>query len=92
MEGYYESRGESLGDAHDQANGLFAGFDLPSGSSPGARTATDLLSIHMIVPIHGSKVSEDVELRFDTPIPIQSINNGTAKKGPGTPVDVEKKP
>ena len=92
MEGYYESKGESLGDAHDHSNEFFAGFDKATGSSAGARTATDLLSIHMTLPVHGTNVSEDVEFRFDTPIPIQSVNNGTAKKGPGTPVAVEKKP
>jgi hypothetical protein len=91
MEGYYESQGKSLGDAHDNANGLFPGFDNPTGSSAGARTATDLLSIHMTYPIHGAGVSEDIEFRFDTPIPIQSINSGTAKGSQGVPVDVEKK-
>jgi hypothetical protein len=83
---------ESLQDAHNFANGFFPGFDLPSGGSPGARTATDLLSVHMLLPIHGTGVTENVEFKFNTPIPIQSINNGTAQRTPGVPVDVQKQP
>jgi len=81
-----------LKDSHNAANGFFPGFDLPTSSSPAAKTATNLLSISIELPIHGTKVTEIVEFRFDTPIPIQSINSGTAQKTPGVPVDVKKKP
>ena len=90
LEGYAESKGGNLGDAHDYANGFFPGFDRPSGGSPGERTATDLLSVHVLLPIHGTGVTENVEFKFDTPIPIESINNGTAQRTPGYPVDVSK--
>lgn len=89
LEGYAESKGETLQDAHDFANGFFPGFDLPTGGSTGIRTATDLLSIHMLLPIHGTGVTENVEFKFNTPIPIQSINNRTAQRTPGVPVDVQ---
>jgi RHS repeat-associated protein len=91
LEGYAESQGESLQDAHNFANGFFPGFDLSIGGSAGARTATDLLSVHMLLPVHGTGVTENVEFKFNTPIPIQSINNGTAQKTPGFPVDVQVK-
>jgi RHS repeat-associated protein len=94
MEAYAESKGKDYDSAHDYANRFFPGFDpLRRGDvSPGARTATDLLSVYMVLTIHGRGIREKVEFKFDTPIPIDSINQGTARPTPGVPVDVEKLP
>jgi RHS repeat-associated protein len=90
VEGYAESKGTSLKNAHNFADRFFPGFDDPIGASPGARTATDLLSIYLLYPIHGTGVTENIEVKFNTPIPIQAINDKTAQRTPGFPVDVEK--
>jgi RHS repeat-associated protein len=92
LEGYAEAQGANLPDAHDFANNFFPGFDQPYGATPGARTETDLLSIHQLFPIHGTGVTESIEFKFDTPIPIKSINNGTARPTAGVPVDIQKQP
>lgn len=89
LEGYAESKGESLGDAHNYANGFFPGFDRPFYVFPGESNATSLLSVHMFQAVHGG-VTENIEFKFDTPIPIESVS--TATKQPGYPVDVSRVP
>jgi RHS repeat-associated protein len=91
LEGYYESKGKSYKKAHKAANLFFPGLDPNGNGSPGAMTATDLLSIDLEFTVHGTNVTEVIEFKFDTPIPIQSIKNGTAKKTPAVPVNVRKK-
>jgi RHS repeat-associated protein len=73
LEAYAESKGSSLGDAHNYANGYFGGLD------PQPKSATYGLQGGMVVQltgnfsVHGSSTTERITMRFVTPIPQQDF-------------------
>jgi RHS repeat-associated protein len=92
LEGYYESKGESLPNAHDDANRFFGGLTPGPVTSLTVLGGKSVIGVHQQFTVFGSGAKEDVSIRFVTPIPLQSVVNHTATPQPSYPVDMEKKP
>jgi RHS repeat-associated protein len=90
LEGYAESQGNSLADAHNYANSFFGGLD-PGG----AKGATYGVQGGMVVQltgnfsVHGSSATERITMHFVTPIPQQDFLKGKGAPYPQYPTNVE---
>jgi len=89
-EAYGETFGLSGNTSHGYANQFFGGFEAATGGHPDFDNGGDMLGATLNMPVHGSSVVEQIQFRFETPIPAQSIQNGTAQPQIGYPTDVER--
>lgn len=74
LEGYAESKGSSLQDAHDYANRYFGGLDpgLTKGATYGLQGG-NVVQLTGNFTVHGSKTVERITMQFVTPIPQQDF-------------------
>jgi hypothetical protein len=90
LEGYAESKGNSLEDAHNYANEYFGGLD-PGG----AQNATygvlggNVVQLTGNFTVHGSSITERITVQFVTPIPQQDFLKGKGAPYQQYPINVE---
>lgn len=90
LEGYAESQGNSLIDAHNYANEFFGG--LGAGTLKGATYGSqngNVVQLTGSFSIYGSSTTERITVQFATPIPQQDFLKGKGAPYPQYPIKVE---
>jgi RHS repeat-associated protein len=90
LEGYAESQGNSLIDAHNYANEFFGGLDIGTlqGATYGSQNG-NVVQLTANFSIHGNSTTERITLQYVTPIPRQDFLKGKGGPYPVYPSDVE---
>jgi RHS repeat-associated protein len=89
LEGYAESHGNNLEDAHNYANEYFGGLDpQPKGATYGLLEGK-VVQLTANFAVHGTSTTERITLHFITPIPQQDFLKGKGAPYPQYPVNVE---
>jgi hypothetical protein len=89
LEGYAESQGSSLLDAHNFANWYFGGINpLPTGATYGV-LGGNVYQMTGNFGVHGSSTTERITMHFVTPIPQQDFLKGKGAPYAVYPTNVE---
>ena len=90
LEGYSESKGNSMSDGHDYATGLgFPGLDAGRITGFFGNATTNMVSgFTQQWQVHGTGTVENIRMQFVSPIPAASIHSGM--RATAYPTSVEK--
>ncbi|HEY6328827.1 MAG TPA: RHS repeat-associated core domain-containing protein, partial [Blastocatellia bacterium] len=90
VEGYAESKGDSMTDAHNYANQFFGGLDPGTGGTYTTENGM-VTEITGNFTVHGTKTKESITLHLVTPVPKEDFLKGKGAPYQNYPVDVVKK-
>lgn len=94
LEGYAETKGSTLEEAHNYANGYFGGFSPASKSNANPTYGSQggmVVQMTFNFNLHGSSTLERITMRFVTPVPQQDFLQGKGAPYRQYPVNVEAK-
>jgi RHS repeat-associated protein len=89
LEGYAESQGSSLADAHNYANWFFGGIDPVAKGATYGLLGGNVVQLTGNFAVHGSSETEQITMKFVTPIPQQDFLKGKGAPYAQYPTDVE---
>ena len=90
LEGYDESRGNTMAEGHEWAAGLgFPGFDKAIAGTAQVQNGM-VIGITGTFHLQGTSINEQIQTRYATPIPQADFLQGRGLPAPAYPVSVEK--